>query len=57
MFLFFSPVVEDLFKRRQPMPSMDVIYFIQPIKEKYVLFIISHVVVLTELEFKIPFHV
>ncbi|KVH91196.1 Sec1-like protein [Cynara cardunculus var. scolymus] len=27
-------LVEDLFKRRQPMPSMDVIYFIQPIKEK-----------------------
>lgn len=30
-----SAVVEDLFKRREPMPSMDVIYFIQPSREKY----------------------
>ncbi|KAL7610833.1 protein transport Sec1a [Lactuca sativa] len=32
-------LVEDLFKRRQPMPSMDVIYFIQPIKENIVMFL------------------
>ncbi|KAI3768230.1 hypothetical protein L2E82_18744 [Cichorium intybus] len=31
-------LVEDLFKRRQPMPSMDAIYFIQPIKENIVMF-------------------
>ncbi|KAJ0594982.1 putative sec1-like protein [Helianthus annuus] len=31
-------LVEDIFKRRQPMPSMDVIYFIQPIKEKAFVF-------------------
>ncbi|KAG5565649.1 hypothetical protein RHGRI_001534 [Rhododendron griersonianum] len=29
-------LVEDLFRRRQPLPSMDAIYFIQPSKEKYV---------------------
>lgn len=28
-------VVEELFKRREPMPGMDAIYFIQPSKEKY----------------------
>ncbi|BBG97416.1 secretory 1A [Prunus dulcis] len=28
-------LVEDLFRRREPLPSMDVIYFIQPTKEKY----------------------
>ncbi|GMP61813.1 hypothetical protein CsSME_00024127 [Camellia sinensis var. sinensis] len=28
-------LVEDLFRRRQPLPSMDAIYFIQPSKEKY----------------------
>ncbi|XP_042475825.1 SNARE-interacting protein KEULE-like isoform X2 [Macadamia integrifolia] len=27
-------LVEDLFRRRQPLPSMDAIYFIQPTKEK-----------------------
>lgn len=27
-------LVEDLFRRREPMPSMDVIYFVQPLKEK-----------------------
>ncbi|KAI3756838.1 hypothetical protein L1987_56661 [Smallanthus sonchifolius] len=32
-------LVEDLFKRRQPMPSMDVIYFIQPIKENIIMFL------------------
>lgn len=30
-----TAVVEDLFRRREPLPSMDVIYFIQPSKEKY----------------------
>jgi hypothetical protein len=29
-----SAVVEDLYKRRQPLPSLDAIYFIQPTKEK-----------------------
>ena len=35
--MLFSPsaVVEELFKRREPMPSMDVVYFIQPAREKY----------------------
>ncbi|KAK1430345.1 hypothetical protein QVD17_13016 [Tagetes erecta] len=32
-------LVEDIFKRRQPMPSMDVIYFIQPIKENLIMFL------------------
>ncbi|KAL8263511.1 hypothetical protein R6Q59_021641 [Mikania micrantha] len=32
-------LVEDIFKRRQPMPSMDVIYFIQPIKENIIMFL------------------
>lgn len=31
----FISVVEDLFRRREPLPSMDVVYFIQPTKEKY----------------------
>jgi hypothetical protein len=31
-------VVEDLFKRREPMTSMDAIYFLQPLKEKYIFF-------------------
>ncbi|KAK6162504.1 hypothetical protein DH2020_002345 [Rehmannia glutinosa] len=32
-------LVEDLFRRREPLPSMDAIYFIQPSKEKaYVYF-------------------
>ncbi|MED6208702.1 Protein transport Sec1a [Stylosanthes scabra] len=32
-------LVEDLFRRRQPLPSMDAVYFIQPTKEKaYVFF-------------------
>ncbi|XP_022770272.1 protein transport Sec1a-like isoform X4 [Durio zibethinus] len=32
-------LVEDLFRRRQPLPSMDAIYFIQPSKENVVMFI------------------
>ncbi|GAB2230872.1 hypothetical protein Droror1_Dr00015167 [Drosera rotundifolia] len=32
-------LVEDLFRRRQPMPSMDAIYFIQPSKENMVMFL------------------
>jgi hypothetical protein len=35
-------VVEDLFKRREPMPSMDAIYFLQPLKEKYYSIAIDH---------------
>ncbi|KAL9234388.1 hypothetical protein vseg_009267 [Gypsophila vaccaria] len=31
-------LVEDLFRRRQPMPSLDAIYFIQPTKENIVMF-------------------
>jgi syntaxin-binding protein 1 len=32
-------VVEDLYKRRQPLPSLDAIYFIQPTKENIVMFL------------------
>ncbi|KAM0895680.1 hypothetical protein ACQ4PT_023679 [Festuca glaucescens] len=32
-------LVEDLYKRRQPLPSMDAIYFIQPTKENIVMFL------------------
>ncbi|PON57410.1 Sec1-like protein [Parasponia andersonii] len=32
-------VVEDMYKRRQPLPSMDAIYFIQPTKENVNLFL------------------
>lgn len=32
-------LVEDLFRRREPMPSMDAIYFIQPSKENIVMFL------------------
>ncbi|CAA7400736.1 unnamed protein product [Spirodela intermedia] len=32
-------LVEDLSKRRQPLPSMDAIYFIQPSKENVVMFL------------------
>nr|CAD1835546.1 unnamed protein product [Ananas comosus var. bracteatus] len=32
-------LVEDLYKRRQPLPTMDAIYFIQPTKENVVLFL------------------
>ncbi|XP_020244242.1 protein transport Sec1a-like isoform X3 [Asparagus officinalis] len=32
-------LVEDLFKRRQPMPAMDAIYFIQPSKENVIMFL------------------
>ncbi|KAJ4788921.1 Syntaxin-binding protein 1 [Rhynchospora pubera] len=31
-------LVEDLYKRRQPLPSMDAIYFIQPTRENIVMF-------------------
>jgi len=35
IFLFLMDlVVEDIYKRRQPLPTMDAIYFIQPTKEK-----------------------
>ncbi|GMI75855.1 keule [Hibiscus trionum] len=27
-------LVEDLFRRRQPLPTMDAIYFMQPTREK-----------------------
>ncbi|KAJ0052970.1 hypothetical protein Pint_00249 [Pistacia integerrima] len=32
-------LVEDLFRRRQPLPSMDAVYFIQPTKENVVMFL------------------
>ncbi|XP_019709523.1 SNARE-interacting protein KEULE isoform X2 [Elaeis guineensis] len=32
-------LVEDLYKRRQPLPSMDAIYFIEPSKENVVMFL------------------
>ncbi|XP_010918310.2 SNARE-interacting protein KEULE [Elaeis guineensis] len=32
-------LVEDLYKRRQPLPTMDAIYFIQPTKENVALFL------------------
>ncbi|KAG2658211.1 hypothetical protein PVAP13_1KG159500 [Panicum virgatum] len=32
-------LVEDLYKRRQPLPSLDAIYFIQPTKENIVMFL------------------
>ncbi|XP_023514794.1 protein transport Sec1a-like [Cucurbita pepo subsp. pepo] len=32
-------LVEDLFRRRQPLPSLDAIYFIQPSKENVVMFL------------------
>ncbi|KAL3619389.1 STXBP unc-18 S1 [Castilleja foliolosa] len=32
-------VVEDIHKRRQPLPTMDAIYFIQPTKENIVIFL------------------
>ncbi|CAN0841865.1 SNARE-interacting protein KEULE [Linum grandiflorum] len=31
-------LVEDIYKRRQPLPSMDAIYFIQPTKENILMF-------------------
>ncbi|CAH8391570.1 unnamed protein product [Eruca vesicaria subsp. sativa] len=36
-------LVEDIFKRRQPLPSLDAIYFIQPTKEKEFVFLSSPV--------------
>ncbi|KAJ8767662.1 hypothetical protein K2173_018220 [Erythroxylum novogranatense] len=32
-------LVEDIYRRRQPLPSMDVIYFIQPTKENVIMFL------------------
>ncbi|WCJ22857.1 Syntaxin-binding protein 1 [Euphorbia peplus] len=32
-------LVEDLFKRREPLPSMDAVYFMQPSKENIVMFL------------------
>ncbi|OVA10308.1 Sec1-like protein [Macleaya cordata] len=32
-------LVEDLYRRRQPLPSMDAIYFIQPLRENVVMFL------------------
>ncbi|CAJ1949836.1 unnamed protein product [Sphenostylis stenocarpa] len=32
-------LVEDLFRRRQPLPSLDVVYFMQPSKENVVMFL------------------
>ncbi|XP_020113316.1 SNARE-interacting protein KEULE-like isoform X2 [Ananas comosus] len=32
-------LVEDLYKRRQPLPSMDAIYFLQPLKENVIMFL------------------
>ncbi|GMI95574.1 keule [Hibiscus trionum] len=32
-------LVEDLYRRRQPLPSMDAIYFIQPTKENIIMFL------------------
>ncbi|WCJ26050.1 Syntaxin-binding protein 1 [Euphorbia peplus] len=31
-------LVEDIYRRRQPLPSMDAVYFIQPTKENVVMF-------------------
>ncbi|XP_022874308.1 SNARE-interacting protein KEULE-like [Olea europaea var. sylvestris] len=32
-------LVEDIYKRRQPLPTMDAVYFIQPTKENVVMFL------------------
>ncbi|KAJ0229159.1 SNARE-interacting protein KEULE [Hirschfeldia incana] len=32
-------LVEDIFRRRQPLPSLDAIYFIQPTKENVIMFL------------------
>ncbi|KAJ6933465.1 hypothetical protein NC651_008762 [Populus alba x Populus x berolinensis] len=32
-------LVEDIYRRRQPLPSMDAIYFIQPTKENVIMFL------------------
>ncbi|WVZ10237.1 hypothetical protein V8G54_014767 [Vigna mungo] len=36
-------LVEDIYKRRQPLPSMDAIYFIQPTREKAFIFFSSSI--------------
>ncbi|CAN6466572.1 unnamed protein product [Victoria cruziana] len=32
-------LVEDLYKRRQPLPSMDAVYFMQPLRENIIMFL------------------
>ncbi|PSS11490.1 SNARE-interacting protein like [Actinidia chinensis var. chinensis] len=32
-------LVEDIYKRRQPLPTMDAIYFVQPTKENVIMFL------------------
>ncbi|KAF7810171.1 SNARE-interacting protein KEULE [Senna tora] len=32
-------LVEDIFKRRQPLPTMDAIYFVQPTRENIIIFL------------------
>ncbi|XP_074317771.1 SNARE-interacting protein KEULE isoform X2 [Silene latifolia] len=32
-------LVEDIYKRRQPLPTMDAVYFIQPTKENVIMFL------------------
>ncbi|XP_047158297.1 SNARE-interacting protein KEULE-like [Vigna umbellata] len=32
-------LVEDIYKRRQPLPAMDAIYFIQPTRENIIMFL------------------
>nr|GMD34649.1 SNARE-interacting protein KEULE-like [Ipomoea batatas]GMD78581.1 SNARE-interacting protein KEULE-like [Ipomoea batatas] len=34
-----ASMVEDIYRRRQPLPTMDAIYFIQPTKENVVMFL------------------
>ena len=34
LYVLMDAVVEDIYKRRQPLPTMDAVYFIQPTKEK-----------------------
>ncbi|CAI9771747.1 unnamed protein product [Fraxinus pennsylvanica] len=42
-FHLLPAVVEDIYKRRQPLPTMDAVYFIQPTKEKAFVFFSSPV--------------
>ena len=34
LYVLMDAVVEDIYKQRQPLPTMDAIYFIQPTEEK-----------------------